>query len=423
MTGGTLLLGAVADDFAGATDLANMLVAGGLQVVQLIGVPADDDAVPEADAIVVALKSRTAPAADAVSQSRAALRWLRRAGARQFYFKFCSTFDSTDQGNIGPVADALLDELGADFTITCPAYPTHARTVYKGHLFVGDVLLSQSGMQDHPLTPMRDANLVAVLSRQTPHPVGLVDHTALAQGAGAVAQEFERLAADGIRHAVVDAVSDIDLITIAAAAADLALVTGGAGVALGLPAVYRKRGLLATNALAALPTAGGRPVVLSGSCSLATQAQVARARAHWPVYDIDPLQGGVDEAAAFALDWYAEQAAETPVVFSSTAPADQIARVHEKLGAAEAGQRVEKTMARIASTLKAHGSRRFIIAGGEVSGAVVQALGVRQLRIGPEIDPGVPWTESLSDPVLALALKSGNFGAEDFFRKAVDMLP
>ena len=420
----SILLGAIADDFTGATDLANTLVRGGMRVVQTVGVPDGGFALPEVDAVVVALKSRTTPAEEAVADSLAALDWLRGQGARQIVFKYCSTFDSTDKGNIGPVADALLDRLGDDFTIACPAFPANGRTIYNGHLFVGDVLLSDSGMRNHPLTPMRDANLVSVLSRQTPHQVGLVHYAAVRDGAGAIRQRFDALRSEGRRFAIVDAVTDADLEAIGEACADLALITGGSGVAMGLPENFRRQGRLGAPATAALPAIDGRPAILAGSCSDATRLQVAHARRLWPGLLIDPLTvEDAERSAREAVDWALAQDPQSPVLIYSSDEPERIRAIQESLGRSEAGDLVECMFGHIAQGLVANGVRRLIVAGGETSGAVTQALGFRALEIGPEIDPGVPWTRAMGDPDLALALKSGNFGAEDFFEKALGMLP
>jgi 3-dehydrotetronate 4-kinase len=421
----TLLLGSIADDFTGATDLANTLVRQGMRTVQLIDVPDAATNLPDADAVVVALKSRTIPAPDAVTQSLAALAWLERQGARQILFKYCSTFDSTDEGNIGPVADALLDRLGGDFTVFCPAFPENGRTIYKGYLFVGDVLLSESGMRDHPLTPMRDPSLVRVLQRQTRHKVGLVPYATVSKGAQAIGAAFAELRGKGFRHAVVDAVEDGDLLALGAAVADLRLITGGSGIALGLPENFRRAGLLArTESADALPIVRGLAAVLSGSCSPATLAQVAAMRAQRPVFDIDPLAlaGGADVVGA-ALDFAAREIAAGPVLISASAPPDQVRAVQEKLGRERASALVETALAEIARRLVERGVRRLVVAGGETSGAVVKALGIRGLRIGPQIDPGVPWTASLGEPPLLLALKSGNFGGVDFFLRSFSLLP
>ncbi|RDS98327.1 four-carbon acid sugar kinase family protein, partial [Burkholderia contaminans] len=302
------LLGCIADDFTGATDLANMLVKSGMRTVQTIGVPADGtaDTTLDADAIVVALKSRTIPAADAVAQSLAAYEWLRAQGCRQFFFKYCSTFDSTDAGNIGPVADALLDAAGGGFTIACPAFPENGRTIYRGHLFVGDVLLNESGMEHHPLTPMKDANLVRVLQRQTKSPVGLIRYDTIALGAAAVRTRIEQLRAEGARFAIADALSDRDLYVLGEACAGLPLVTGGSGIALGLPANFRRAEQLPERDNAAsLPRIDGLSAVLAGSASKATHAQVAAWRATRPSFRIDPLAASrgepvVEQAPAFA---------------------------------------------------------------------------------------------------------------------------
>ena len=420
----TILLGAIADDFTGATDLANTLVRQGMRTVQLIDVPRPGTSTPDADAVVIALKSRTIPAADAVRQSLAALDWLRRAGVRQVLFKYCSTFDSTDAGNIGPVADALLDALGSDFTIFCPAFPENGRTIYNGYLFVGDMLLSESGMRDHPLTPMRDPSLARVLARQTRHKVGLVQASTVAKGEGAVREAFAALKRQGIRHAICDAVGDRDLLTLGAAIADFPLITGGSGIALGLPENFRHRGLLASSSTAAsLPKVEGLSAVISGSCSTATLAQVAAMRERRPIFEIDPLAlAEGEDLAAEALAWAGPHLKSGPVLISASAPPERVSAVQQKLGRERAGVLVEEALADVARGLVDRGVRRLVVAGGETSGAVVRVLGITGLRIGPQIDPGVPWTATLDEPPLALALKSGNFGGPDFFLRAFEVL-
>lgn len=416
-----MLLGAIADDFTGATDLCSMLVRGGMRTVQLIGVPRTNDRVPEADAVVVALKSRTAPVREAVDESLAALAWLRAAGARQFFFKYCSTFDSTDTGNIGPVADALIAQLGCGFALACPAFPANARSVYQGHLFVGSVLLNESGMEHHPLTPMIDANLVRVLSRQTEGKVGLVAYATVEQGSTDVRAAMIRLQEDGHRYAIVDAVNDAHLLTIGKAAEHHVLITGGSGIAMGLPANFRRSGLLPEGGdAAALPTLTGRAAVLAGSCSRATLGQLDVARDKVPVLQLDPLaQPDSEGMVSAAREWMTDKLGETPVVIAASASPDKVKALQQRLGRDAAGALVEQTLAHIAEDLVSRGVRRLIVAGGETAGAVVSRLGVRSLRIGVEIDPGVPWTyaEGGSTPML-LALKSGNFGAPDFFLKA-----
>ena len=422
------LLGCIADDFTGATDLANMLVKSGMRTVQTIGVP--PSATPlEADAIVVALKSRTIPAADAIAQSLAALAWLREQGCRQFFFKYCSTFDSTDAGNIGPVAEALLDALDQQpgFSIACPAFPENGRTVYRGHLFVGDALLNESGMQNHPLTPMRDANLVRVLQRQTRGKVGLIRYDTIAAGLAAVREAIERLRADGVRLAIADALSDRDLHVLGEACADLPLVTGGSGIALGLPANFRRAGLLAERADAAqLPRIDGHAAVLAGSASQATNQQVVAWRGEGtesrPSFRIDPLAAARGEAVVEQALAFARSHLPEPVLIYATATPEEVRGVQQALGVTEAGQLVEATLAAIAKGLREMGVRKFVVAGGETSGAVVQALEVKSLQIGAQIDPGVPATATIDAEPLGLALKSGNFGAVDFFAKALRQL-
>ena len=425
------LLGAIADDFTGATDLANTLVRAGMRTVQAIGVPPPGVAI-DADAIVIALKSRTIPAADAVARSLEALRWLRSAGCEQIYFKYCSTFDSTPAGNIGPVTDALLDALhgpGQGFTIACPAFPENQRTIFRGHLFVGDALLSDSGMRDHPLTPMTDANLVRVMQAQTRRRVGLVSYETVAAGPDAIRARFAALRAEGVGVAVVDAIGNADLMRLGEALAGMPLVTAGSGVAIGLPRNWLATGRLAARANAdALPPAGGLAAVVSGSCSVATNAQVR----HWrergrPAFAVDPMEiaSGADVARE-ALEWARERIGSAPVLVYATAEPDTVRAVQARLGVAQAGELVERTLAAVARGLVESGVRRLVVAGGETSGAVVQALGVARMAIGPQIDPGVPWTavESAVRPgeTVHLALKSGNFGTTDFFEKAFALL-
>jgi uncharacterized protein YgbK (DUF1537 family) len=381
--------------------------------------------VAAADAVVVALKSRTAPVGQAVGESLAALDWLRRTGCRQYFFKYCSTFDSTDDGNIGPVADALIAALGTGFALACPAFPTNGRTVYQGHLFVGGSLLNESGMENHPLTPMRDANLVRVLSRQTDGTVGLVPFSIVEQGAAAIRKAMTALKEQGRRHAIVDAITDAHLIAIGEAAAGHALLTGGSGVAMGLPGNFRRAGLLGAHRDPAhLPAPSGHAAVLSGSCSRATLAQLGAARAHLPVFELDPL--AMPDAAALAaaaLGWAADRLGDTPVVIAASAPPERVAAIQARFGRDAAGALIEESLARVAEGLVARGVRRMVVAGGETSGAVVSRLGVRSLRIGPEIDPGVPWTFAEgSGPSLHLALKSGNFGGMNFFTGAFQVL-
>ena len=420
----TVLLGAIADDFTGATDLCNTLVRRGMRTVQLIDVPASTSTVPDADAIVIALKSRTLPSAEAVDQSLLALAWLREAGAQQILFKYCSTFDSTDKGNIGPVAEALMEALGTDFTLFCPAFPENGRTIYLGYLFVGDVLLSESGMRDHPLTPMRDPSLLRVLQRQTRGKVGLVPQYDVARGPSAIRDAFASLRNADFRHAIVDAIEDHDLEAIGEAAADFPLITGGSGIALGLPENFRRRGLLGDGTAAdALPPVAGAAAVLSGSCSEATRAQVDYARERAPVFTIDPVAAAAGrDFVGEALAWAMPRLSDRPVLISATAPPEEVTAVQQALGRDRAGALVEGILAQVACGLVAHGARRLVIAGGETAGAVVQALGVTALKIGRQIDPGVPWTVSLGEPPLALALKSGNFGARDFFLRAFSAL-
>ncbi|MFL6581971.1 MAG: 3-oxo-tetronate kinase [Burkholderiales bacterium] len=420
----SILLGCVADDFTGATDLANTLVKAGMRTVQLLGVPRRTLTLPDADCIIIALKSRSNPAAEAVAMSVAALDWLRQKDAKQFYFKYCSTFDSTDKGNIGPVADAMMDALGAGFTVFNPSFPTNKRTVYKGYLFVGDELLSESGMRHHPLTPMTDPSLVRVLQRQTTHKVGLVQFSSIVKGAAATRTALDDLRKQGVRHAVLDSLTDEHLMTLGEACADLKLVTGGSGMAMGLPANFIRQGLMKGGQRASLPKVKGPTAVIAGSCSIATQGQVALMKKDHDAFELDPMAiASGHDVTQDVLHWAAQRLSEKPILVYSTGTPEQVKAVQDRLGREHAGTMVEETFGKIAKGLVAKGVRRLLVAGGETSGAVVSALGVEGLAIGPEIDPGVPWTFSIGEPSLALALKSGNFGTPDFFTKAFRLQP
>ncbi len=430
-----MILGVIADDHTGATDVASMLVRSGLRTVQIIGVPqpaAEAIDLTAIDAVVVALKSRTIDPAEAIEASLSALRWLQQRGVQRFYFKYCSTFDSTAKGNIGPVTDALMQALGTHYTIACPAFPENQRTIFKGHLFVGDQLLSDSGMRNHPLTPMTDANLLRVLQPQTTCTVGLLSHLQVAKGAAALRAVVDERQADAAKVSpgiidIADAITNQDLMVLGEALADLPLVTAGSGLALGLAAAYIRRGLVKADARAAqLPKAGSKAVVISGSCSVATNGQVQ----HWlatgkPALRIDPRDiANGQPVAARALDWHAQQK-ETCLIYA-TSPPEEVAQLQKAYGANALGEQIEHCFSDIARGLIAQQVRRFVVAGGETSGAVVNGLGVQILKIGETIDPGVPWTAGqVGQPLLAspepvlLALKSGNFGTEDFFTKAL----
>jgi uncharacterized protein YgbK (DUF1537 family) len=417
-------LGCIADDFTGATDLANNLVRSGMRAVQTIGVPQGPPPA-DADAVIVALKSRTIAPAMAIEQSLQALRWLQANGAEQIYFKYCSTFDSTPAGNIGPVAEALMHAMGTRFTIATPAFPDNGRTVFKGHLFVGEALLNESGMQNHPLTPMTDPNLVRVLQAQCRGKVGLIDHRVVAKGPDAIRARMAALQADGVALAIVDAVSNDDLLRLGPALRGMPLVTAGSGVAIGLPGNW---GLAANERATQMPPATGRCAIVSGSCSLATNRQVAHfIQSGGHAMALDPLKiaSGADvvgDVLAWAVPLLDH---DQHVLVYSTADTSAVKSVQSQLGVEKAGAMVEAAIAAIARGLVERGVGQLLVAGGETSGACVQALGIEQMQIGPQIDPGVPWCHAQSqvrEGGLHIALKSGNFGSDDFFTKAFGML-
>ncbi len=419
----TTVLGCIADDFTGATDLAGLLARSGVRVSLRIGVP---EAAPAETAAfeVIALKSRTAPVAEAKAETRAALKWLQAAGARRFFWKYCSTFDSTAEGNIGPVAEALMRELGTDQTIYCPAFPENGRSIFMGNLFVGQQPLAESPMKDHPLTPMRDSNLMRLLEPQVTRPVGLVDRLTVARGAGALRDEPDQLKAKGVAHVVVDAVANSDLEIIAEACRDMPLMTGGSAVAMPLPALYLADGTLSVDApRASAPQLGAGTIILSGSCSAMTNKQVANYTSRGaPAFQLDPL-ALAEKGPQKALDWLAQQDLNAAPLIYATANPESVLAAQAKLGVAGAGEIVEATLSACAVAARDKGARRLIVAGGETSGAVTKALGVTQLDIGTEIAPGVPWTYCQSgEHQIALTLKSGNFGTETFFTDAQEKL-
>ncbi len=418
------VLGCIADDFTGATDLAGLLARSGVRVSLRIGVP-DSPPVETAAFEVIALKSRTAPVADAIAENKAALKWLQGAGASRFFWKYCSTFDSTAEGNIGPVAEALMQDLGTDQTIYCPAFPENGRSIFMGNLFVGQDPLAESSMKDHPLTPMRDSNLMRLLAPQVTAPVGLADRLTVAQGPVALRAELDRLKTEGVAHVVIDAVANADLEIIAEACFDMPLMTGGSAVAMPLPALYLADGTLSADApKARAPELGAGTILLSGSCSAMTNKQVADYTSRGvPAFQLDPL-ALAENGPERALDWLAKQDLDAAPLIYATANPESVRAAQAKLGVAGAGEIIEVTLSACAVAARDNGARRVIVAGGETSGAVTKALGVTQLDIGIEIAPGVPWTYCQSGGhQIALTLKSGNFGSETFFTDAQDKLP
>lgn len=422
----SLALGCVADDYTGASDLANTLTKAGLRTIQTIGVPADDRALPEADAVVVALKSRSIPADQAVARSREAEAWLRARGAAHVMFKVCSTFDSTDAGNIGPVMDALRAEAGEPIALVTPAFPETGRSVYRGNLFVGSVPLNESPLKDHPLNPMRDANLVRVLARQSASPVGLIDTATVARGAEAVAARLDALAQEGKGAAIADAIFDSDLETLGRAIVAKRFSVGASGLGLGLARALAADGRGTRDAAGAAvgEPVGGTAACLAGSCSQATLQQVAAAEAVMPVLRLDParLLAGADVVAE-ALAFAEERLAAGPVLIATSAAPEAVRALQAQHGVDAAGHAIEAALAAIAAGLVARGVRRLVVAGGETSGAVVDRLGLTAFLLGPEIAAGVPVLRTAGRPEpMLLALKSGNFGGADFFGRALDMM-
>jgi uncharacterized protein YgbK (DUF1537 family) len=422
-----LILGCIADDYTGASDLANTLTRCGLRTVQTIGVPSDDLALPEVDAVVVSLKSRSIEAGLAVTRSRAAEKWMRSRGASHVLFKICSTFDSTDAGNIGPVMDALRADSGDAIVLVTPAFPETGRTVYQGNLFVGSVPLNESPLKDHPLNPMHDSNLVRVLARQSGAKVGLVDLATVARGPDAVRAHLADLAAKGFGAAIADAVFTSDLETIGKVALDHRVSVGASGIGLGLARALVASGRVKSNALNAISEAsvGGLAACLAGSCSQATLQQIAKAEQAMAVLHLDPdkVVAGKAEAQR-ALAWAKERLAKGPILIASSSTPDQVAALQARHGRDAAGHAIEQAMADIAQGLVASGVRRLVVAGGETSGAVVDRLGIPGFLVGAEIAAGVPVLRAVGakEGEMLLALKSGNFGGPEFFSDALKLM-
>lgn len=420
----SIVLGAIADDFTGATDLAGLLARSGYPVSLRLGLPAPAEHEDNAAAFeIIALKCRTIPRNQAVDQARSAYAWLRARGAKRFYWKYCSTFDSTEKGNIGPVSEALMADIGTSQTIYCPAFPENGRNVFMGHLFVGEALLSESAMKDHPLTPMRDSSLVRLLSPQVRGKVGLINRLTVARGVMALKVRLQELAAEGIGHVIVDAVADNDLSIIAEASLDLPLITGGSALAMPLPALLAHSGMIdRSTEIAPEPQVRKGQIVLSGSCSAMTLKQIEHYRDQAASYQLDPTVL-VERGISDAIDWLQKQPVEKPKLIYASADPVSVQTAQSKLGVERAGEIVEQALAELALASFTLGIRRFVVAGGETSGAVAQALGVSKLRVGKEIAPGVPWTYAeINGETVALALKSGNFGTASFFSEALQML-
>jgi 3-dehydrotetronate 4-kinase len=419
-----IVFGAIADDFTGATDLAGLLARSGYPVSLRLGLP--DEAEPETSASafeIIALKCRTIPKNEAVNQVLSAHAWLEARGAKHLYWKYCSTFDSTMKGNIGPVAEALMHAVSAAQTIYCPAFPENGRNVFMGHLFVGETLLSESPMKDHPLTPMRDSNLLRLLSPQVQGKVGLINRLTVAEGVSALRAKLNTLAAEGVAHVIVDAVANSDLTIIAEATLDLPLITGGSALAMPMPGLLAKRGLLERkNETPFNPAVEEGQIVLSGSCSAMTLNQIEHYKAQAASYRLDPIVLA-EKGTSEVHQWLEGIPIEAPkLIYASTDPVSLNA-VQAKLGAERAGHIVEAALADLAVSAFKLGIRKFVVAGGETSGAIAQALGISKLRVGREIAPGVPWTYgSINGDPVALALKSGNFGTRTFFSDALQML-
>lgn len=423
-----IILGSIADDYTGASDLANTLSKNGLRTVQTIGIPDQLGTLPDIDAVVISLKIRSVPAGQAVEAALTADRWLRAQGARHVMYKICSTFDSTDAGNIGPVTDALREHAGADIVLVTPAFPETGRTMHFGYLFVGDQLLSESPLKDHPLNPMHDPNLIRVLARQSHAPVGLIDLATVAAGPEAIRTRLDTLSAAGVKSAIIDAIFAKDLESMGEVAQHMAVSTGASGLGLGLARAMVKSGWARAHdgqASSAVQYVGGLSAIVAGSCSKATLEQIEVAEAVLPVLrlDTEALMDGTDVIAS-ALSWAGDRLSQGPVLISASAAPEAVSRLQATFGREASGHAIEAATSTIVAELVKRGVRRLIVAGGETSGAAVDKLGIPAFLIGPEIAPGVPILQTIGGPTgpMQVALKSGNFGGRDFFTRALAMM-
>lgn len=413
-----MLLGVIADDFTGATDIAGFLVENGMRTIQVNGTPSEDMKI-NADAVVVSLKSRSCATQQAIIDSVKALKWLQSQGCQQFYFKYCSTFDSTAQGNIGPVTDALLDQLNEDFTVVCPSLPVNGRTVFNGHLFVLGQLLSESGMRNHPVTPMKNSNIVQLMDAQSRGETGLINYQIIEQGPDNIIKGFKALKAQGKRYAVVDAFNSQHIDNIGKSINGLKLITGGSGLASGIAKNWKSHLQDQTEAKKAGYPSKAPTVIFSGSCSLTTNKQVSHYKKKAPHLAINVEHClNKNNYSQEVCDWVLSQTQSTlaPLVYATADP-QGLKKIQLKYGAEASSQAIENFFKQLAIKLKEKGVCNFIVAGGETSGVVTQSLQVDCFHIGPQIAPGVPWIKAVNHP-LSLALKSGNFGDETFFTKA-----
>ncbi|PHM35743.1 3-oxo-tetronate kinase [Xenorhabdus innexi] len=420
----TIKLGVIADDFTGATDIASLMVQNGWQVALLLSIPDDSTFIPhDVDAIIISLKSRSCPVDESIEQSLKACRWLRqKANCSRLFFKYCSTFDSTIKGNIGPVTDVLMDELQIDLCLICPALPINGRTVVYGYLFVNGQLLNESDMQYHPINPMKDSNLLRLMEQQSRGTAGLVDINCVRQGELSIRDRLCQLRCKGIRYAVVDTLLMDDLLLVAQAAHDMTLITGGSGLG-GAIARYCSGGNSEKTSIKKLPLPRNRRmVILSGSCSVMTYRQVLEYKkiASTMELDIDKCINNPDYIHLL-VDWIIQQPMKglAPMLYT-TRPPGVLKLTHNQYESFQVSKIIEQLFAQIANELRQKDFNTFIITGGETSGKVVQSLGINQVGIGAIIAHGVPWVYDLQSDCW-LALKSGNFGEVDFFHYAQEI--
>lgn len=419
------MLGVIADDFTGASDIASFLVENGVSTIQVNGVPKADFVVDnkEYGAVVVSLKSRSIEPSLAITQSLEALKWLQNNGATQFYFKYCSTFDSTSKGNIGPVTDALLEALGEDFTVVTPALPINGRTIFNGYLFVGDLLLSESGMKNHPITPMKDANLVRLMDAQSQGKTTLVGYADVILGEENIRNCFTKAKQQGFRYVVVDAVENKNLDTLAKAVSDMKLVTGGSGLGAYMAKNIAANKMDNTKAKNIYIPNKDKTLILSGSCSVMTNKQVNSYKSIAPTFYLNIADLMANENYLDEVERWVEANLDKsyPPLVYATVNTEHLAKIQAEFGQEQASLKIEQAFSELAFRLVGKGVRNIITAGGETSSAVVQRLAITSFAIGKQIAAGVPWLKVL-DSNLSLALKSGNFGGENFFAEAFEMM-
>jgi len=415
-----MIFAGLADDITGGMELAAVLAGQG---VDCSFVTNPDRVQLNREAVVIAQKTRTCAPRDALRMTACGLRAAMRANAAQIFFKYCATFDSTAKGNIGPCADFIARELGVDFTLFVPSFPEAERYVFQGHLFVQDRLVSESPKRFDPLTPMTDPDLVRVLQAQTAVVVGRLPLSILHRGPAAAEVHLTALRHDGVGYAIADAISNDDLAALAELTAEWRFMTGNSTIAGFYPPIWRRQGLIPPDrGPPSLPPIDGPAVVLAGSCADRTLEQLVAFEHHRPVIRIDPLEAAQRDLVPELFAQVQARLADGPIAIASSARPADVKNVQDKLGVTGAAATIEDLLGRLASQLRRAGVRRFLVAGGETSGAILDHLGIESMQVGRYEAAGVGRAVSEQENPIALCLKSGKLGPVDMFLPTLEAM-